>query len=112
MARAEKINYQKVILGIIAISGIIAIAVIAPNCLQLLKFLPHQKTKKKYYVNQVITRLMKDGLIKISTNHRGQKVARLTTAGKQKLKKHQLEDQKIEQPKKWDGKYRLIIFAI
>lgn len=110
--RATKINYQKVILGIIAITGMMAVAVIAPNCIQLLKFLPNQKTKKKYYINQIIARLVEDGLVKIVLNNRGQKVARLTAAGKQKLKNYQLEDLEIKKPKKWDGKYRLIIFDI
>jgi len=39
-------------------------------------------------------------------------VVRLTDKGKSLLKEYKLQDLKIAQPKKWDGKYRVIIFDI
>lgn len=113
MGRQEKIDYQKVILGIIAVAGILALGAVAPNAVQLLRFLPNQKAKKKSYIDTVvIKRLINKGLIKPILNNQSQKVVRITNKGKALLKEYKLQDLKITQPKKWDGKYRVIIFDI
>ncbi|MDO8183443.1 MAG: hypothetical protein Q7T49_00455 [bacterium] len=113
MSRAEKIDYQKVILGVIGIAGILVLATIAPNCVQLLRFLPNQRAKKRAYIDtKVIKNLVAKGLIKITDNSNGQKVVRLTEVGKEKLREYKLKDLEIKKPKSWDKKYRVIIFDI
>lgn len=112
MTRAEKIDYRKIILVTIGLMGIIALAAVAPNCVQLLRFLPNQKSKKKYYINKVINKLLKAGFLTTSKNHKGQRVVRLTDKGKGLLLEYQLKDQILSKPKKWDGRYRVIIFDI
>jgi len=113
MTRAENIDYSKIILGVIGIAGIIAIGAIAPNAVQLLNLLPNQRTKKQSYINKtVIKKLIDKELVKVSINHKDQKVVRLTKAGKHKLKEYELENWSITRPKKWDNKYRVIIFDI
>lgn len=113
MSRAENVNYQKVVLGVIGITGILALAAVAPNCVQLLRFLPNQKTKKRSYIDTVvIKKLISKGLIKIGTSNQGLKVVRLTDKGRTLLKEYKLQDLRIPKPKKWDGKYRVIIFDI
>jgi DNA-binding transcriptional regulator PaaX len=112
MERAEKIDYRKIILAVIGLTGVIALATVAPNCIQLLRFLPHQKSKKRYYIQTVITRLINHGLLKVESNHRGHKIVKLTEQGKSLLKKYKMEDLSINKPKKWDSKYRVIIFDI
>lgn len=93
-------------------TGIIAFAVVAPNCVQLLDLLPNQKSKKKYQINRAIDGLIKKNLIRLTINSSGHKVVRLTKAGQEKLKEYKLSDLKITKPKRWDGKYRVIIFDI
>lgn len=113
MKRAPKIEYSKIVLGIIGFTGILALAVVAPNCVKLLRSLsPKQKHQKQYLFNKTIEKLERQKLIKISLNQRNQKVVRLTNLGKHKLKEYRLENLVIEKPKKWDRKYRLIIFDI
>jgi len=108
----EKTDYQKMILGILAITGMLAVAVIAPNCMQLLDFIPKQKHRRLNYINKVVAQLEKRGLLKVVKNKNGVKIARLTDLGRKKLKEYHLKDLQIKRPKKWDGKYRVIIFDI
>lgn len=110
--KKEYTDYTKVILGLVAISGILALGAIAPNVIQLLKFLPKNSSRKKHYINQTVQRLVTKGFLKLETNSQGIKVARLTEKGERKLKAYELKEISITKPKKWDGKYRVIIFDI
>jgi DNA-binding transcriptional regulator PaaX len=112
MHREQKVDYREMILATIAVAGIITFTLLAPNCIQLLKYLPKHKHKKIHYINQVAKKLIEQGLIKLTTNNKGQKVLRLTDKGKIKVKEYKLSKLKIDKPKKWDGKYRVIIFDI
>lgn len=93
-------------------TGIITFSLLAPNCIQLLRFLPKHKHKKIHYINQVAKRLLAQQLLKLETNSRGQKILRLTDKGRLKLKEYKFKNLEINKPKKWDGKYRIIIFDI
>ena len=54
----SKVNFNKIILTIIATAGILTVAVLAPNALQILKpLLKDKKYNKKYYINQKIKKL-------------------------------------------------------
>jgi len=108
----KKTDYQKMILGILAITGMLMVAVIAPNCMQLLDLIPKQKHRRLNYINKVIGRLEDQRLLKVTKNKDGVRIARLTDLGRKKLKEYHLKDLQIKRPKKWDGKYRVIIFDI
>ena len=109
----SNIDYQKIILVTVGLVGIIALSAKAPNCVQFLRFLPNQKAKKRSYIDNIaIKSLITKGFIKITINTNGQKVVRLTNKGKEKLTEYKLSDLKINKPKRWDGKYRVIIFDI
>ncbi|KKW12544.1 MAG: hypothetical protein UY51_C0003G0008 [Candidatus Jorgensenbacteria bacterium GW2011_GWB1_49_9] len=113
MTRAENINYPKIVLGVVVIAGIIAIGAIAPNAVQLLDLLPNQGNKKKSYINKiVIKKLIDKKLVKIITDEKGRKGIKLTKLGKEKLKEYKLTELTIKKPRRWDKKYRLIIFDI
>jgi DNA-binding transcriptional regulator PaaX len=95
------------IIGIVAIGGVVAIAVCAPNALQVLA--PFFK-KKKYSAKKAIERnieiLVQKGLL---TKKRNQ--LELTQKGRliSFLKGY---DNVISEQKKWDGKWRLVIFDV
>ncbi|OJI09450.1 MAG: CRISPR-associated endonuclease Cas2 [Candidatus Vogelbacteria bacterium CG10_big_fil_rev_8_21_14_0_10_49_38] len=112
MSRIDKADYQELILSIIGITGVIAFTLLAPNCVQLLKYLPGQQSKKKYYTNTVIEKMKNQGLLEIQTNHQNQKIVRLTKKGQARLREYQLKKLTIKKPSKWDRKYRIIIFDI
>lgn len=111
----ERVDIKRVVLVAISIAGILSFALIAPNAVQLLKHVLPNKRKDRhyrYYVKTVTHRLEKKKLIRFVKNSRGQKCATLTPAGKRELKRYEMGKLTIPVPKRWDGKYRLIIFDI
>ncbi len=103
------------ILATIAITGMLAVAVVAPNTLQLLKYIPNKKRSyinKSTYINRTSKRLAQAGLLHLKQLPSGIQVYRLTKKGYKELAKYKFGDLSIQKPKKWDGKFRLIIFDI
>ncbi|MFH1201160.1 MAG: hypothetical protein V1484_02450 [bacterium] len=107
----DKIDFKRIILMTVATAGILAIAVLAPNALQVLK--PFLKSKKKYslnyYLNQKTKKLVKDGLLKIDIEN-GKQFLSLTEKGERKLLYYQITEKKKNI--KWDGKWRVVIFDV
>ena len=90
-------------------------ALIAPNALQALRLLNLDKKREdrqKYYIDTAIKKLYKRGLIETITKASGEKYAKLTPEGKKSLLKFEFEGLAKQKPKKWDGKYRVVIFDI
>ncbi|KKQ26750.1 MAG: hypothetical protein US41_C0035G0003 [Parcubacteria group bacterium GW2011_GWB1_37_13] len=85
----------------------------APNALQALKFFGIEPRNKwqKYNFNHSIKRLKKHGLIIFEKTSRGI-FARLTPKGEDRLRKFKLLGYKLKKPKKWDKKWRVLIFDI
>ena len=91
----KNINVQKIILATVATVGLIGIAVVAPNALQIIgQFSKKRKYKGKdqiYYLNRSVKNLTKKGLIRIEIKD-GKKFLRLTEKGKEQLAKYELGD--------------------
>jgi CRISPR/Cas system-associated endoribonuclease Cas2 len=104
-------NVRTAMLTTIGIAGIISIAAIAPNMFQILGR-TGALSKLKYQSKGILTRLKLKGEIELVARD-GKKFARLTDLGEKVLA---VEKQKIslmkERPKKWDRRYRLIMFDI
>ncbi len=94
----------------VATAGILAVAVLAPNALQVLKpFLKHKKKYNlKYYLNQKAQKLIKDGFIKIEIKNEKQFLL-LTKKGERKLLYYQITKKKKQ---KWDSRWRVVIFDV
>ena len=112
-ARMKRENIQKAILSRIATVGLLSVAILAPNTLQALKFFGIEPKNKwqKYNINHSIKRLKDHGLICFETTSRGTFV-RLTQKGEDKLRRFKLLGYKLTKPKKWDRKWRMLIFDI
>jgi len=111
----ERIPIRNIILVAIGLTAFMSFALIAPNALQALKLLGLGKKKEnrqKYYIDMAIEKLCKRGLIETITKANGEKCARLTPEGKKSLLKFEFEGLSKQKPKKWDGKYRVVIFDI
>jgi len=109
----KNISIQKIVLTTIAVVGVLSVAILAPNALQVIKqFSGRKKYNQKKYLNNSIHTLIKKGYIKFETKENGQKFVKLTDKGKIELLKYQLGDLKIKKPKKWDKKWRVVIFDI
>ena len=112
--KETKILVGKIILGTIATAGLLMIAAVAPNALKAMDLF-YPKEKRKYhrssYVRKAVTRLKDRGLIEFEKRN-GMTFVRLTNKGHQQLLKYQLREAVIKKPKKWDKKWRVIIFDI
>ncbi len=111
--RIRRENFQKAILSGIAAVGLLSVAVLAPNALQALKFFGIEPKNKwqKYNVNHSLKRLKDHGLICFEATSKGT-FMRLTLKGEDKLRKFELLGYKLKKPKKWDKKWRMLIFDI
>jgi len=67
----------------------------------------HKKRRQKEIIKRARERLISKGLLYYKDGFLG-----LTEKGKQELKKFELKDWKLEKPKKWDGRWRMLIFDI
>ncbi len=118
--KEEKGNLRKlipvsnVILITLAGTTLISLAAVAPGVIYALKKLGVAKKlldRQKYYINDSLERLVKKDLISI-VDKNGEKFVKLTKAGKKSLFKIQAKQEIISIPKKWDNKYRVVIFDI
>lgn len=112
--RDKRKNIQKIILNTIFAAGMMSVALVAPNILSAIKKLEgisKRKKNLKYSINESFTRLREKGLIEIVEINR-KKVARITDRGKNKLDFLDKHNFKLKIPKKWDGRWRVVIFDI
>ena len=107
----SEIDYKKIILLTIATVGILSVAVVAPNALQLLKPFLDKKNKKydlKSYLNQKTKKLVENGFLEIKIENNKQLVV-LTKRGERALLLYQNKENKKQ---KWDKKWRVVIFDV
>ena len=111
--KEKVLSATKDVLIAIGVLGLVFVAVGMGNAVQLLKYTPLlKKTKlKKFELNQALKRLISRGLIEIKEDKETEYLA-LTPRGKKMLLKYQLEGLVSQKPKKWDKKYRVVIFDV
>ncbi|MEK7574758.1 MAG: CRISPR-associated endonuclease Cas2 [Patescibacteria group bacterium] len=105
--RRRNAEIQKVVLGTIAVAGGLSVSLLAPNALQALKMLGFKTTRRIESIKEAKTRLIRAGLISYNGN-----VLSLTAKGETKLSLLELNEYKIKKPKRWDKKWRVLIFDI
>lgn len=109
--RKKKKDIQNAVLAVVAVTGLLAFAAIAPNALRLLEYLPNEKYNLKYRMKSVAGRLVSKGYV-IWVERDGKKYLRLTDAGKKALALEQAKVALKNQKKKWDGRWRMIVFDV
>jgi DNA-binding PadR family transcriptional regulator len=111
-ARLDRGAVGMAILGVIGTAGLIALAVAAPNALQILRVF--KKNDRRYrtptYVSKTIQKLHRRGLVYVFEQD-GEEVVRLTEKGQRELLRYQLKEKRLKKWR-WDGKWRLLIFDI
>jgi DNA-binding transcriptional regulator PaaX len=108
--RAKKIRVQKIILETVKLAGLIGVAAIAPNVLSAMKKMglithPRQIESIKRSRNKLIEKGLlenKNGQLKI-TRHGKRYLLKCLSLG---------ENKELNKKKKWDGKWRVLIFDI
>ncbi|MEK7604475.1 MAG: hypothetical protein AAB442_01615 [Patescibacteria group bacterium] len=109
--RKKKRDIQNVVLASIAVAGLIPLAAIAGNALQLLKYLPHDKYNLRYRTKSAAGRLVAKGYATWIEKD-GKKYLRITPAGREVFTFEQAKNALMNQKKKWDGRWRMVVFDI
>jgi DNA-binding transcriptional regulator PaaX len=108
MDREKKIEIAKIILTVIAVAGILPLAFVAPNAVQIFKIFGDKKPYQYgFRFNRAIKGLERRGLVKIFKGK-----VRLTKAGEKELELYELKKKIVAPPKKWDKKWRVVAFDI
>ena len=106
--RTRNKNLQKIVLQTVAAAGFLSVALLAPNALQALRQVGlFPKHRQKEIFNSSRNRLVKTGLLAYEG-----KFIRLTAKGEAKLCQLERHDYKLARPKRWDKKWRILIFDI
>lgn len=113
--KKKRVSIEQVLLGTVGAVGLVGIALVAPNALraldQLRRFSSTQhRSRYKCYLNKALLRLEKKGLIE--KVHRGTgRFYSLTERGAFEFERYRSR-QGIISKKKWDGKWRVVIFDV
>lgn len=103
----------KDILYWVGASGIVLAAVVAPKAASVFirEYMRYHPTKKRHSIDIAFRRLLKDGSIKVRREGRQIYIA-LTEKGRKKAGWFQINGLEIKKPKRWDGRWRIVIFDI
>ena len=99
---------QQALLAAVAVPGLLAVAVMAPNVLQILGSFSGNRSKFNYRLKSVAARLVEKGYIRFVTVE-GRKCLEITASGRQVLDRSGIE---ADRRRKWDKRWRLVIFDI
>lgn len=111
MKKYSKGEVAKVILTTMLTAGTFVMILALPNLAQLLKYVDLEDGKVKLKIRRSATTLKRRGFIKIEK--RGEEIyVALTEKGKKEALLHTLQLGKSNKHKKWDGKWRIIMFDI
>lgn len=106
--RIRRGEIQKLILNSVKVAGILSIGLVAPQVIGAmgkLGLIPNKRQNE--IVRSSTSKLVKKGLLSY-TDGRYQ----LTQNGEKILRQWEFHDYKIKRPRKWDKKWRVIIFDI
>ncbi len=106
--RVKHGELQKLVLETVKLAGILSIGLVASNVLSAMSKLGFISNKRQgEIVGSSASKLTKKGLLKFNG-----KYYELTAEGEKKLRQLELREYKLTRPKKWDKKWRVIIFDI
>ena len=107
--RSRNHYLKEAILQTVSAVGIIGVGLVAPNVLGMLAKAGIVKSKRqREIVENSRKRLVNDGMLAYTSDG----YLQLTDKGKVALEKFERQNYKIKIPKKWDKKWRVLIFDI
>src|SRR3989338_3482457 len=107
-------SIQNAVLRTIGTAGLISVAVLAPNALQVLRILDGGKKRRsnpKYYIGTAFEKLCARGYVTIERGSNG-KHARLSQSGKVALERMIARSPDVRKRKRWDKRWRIVIYDI
>src|SRR3972149_11615797 len=112
--RSKRVRVEQIILGTIAVAGVVGVGLMAPNALKLLKHVDPDwilKRDPRQRVRESVYRLKRKGLVEFRVEN-GKKRLRLTPTGKRAMSSVWNDNFRLKIPRRWDGKWRMVIFDI
>ncbi len=106
--RARKDQLKKIMLETVKIAGMLAVAIAAPNvigAMSKLGLMPHPRQKE--VIKRSYDKHIRAGLIT-----RSEAGYVLTKKGELALRRLEMRDYRFRKPKRWDGKWRVLMFDI
>jgi len=106
--RVRRANLQRIILETVSAAGIISVALVAPNVLRAIKklgFIPLRRERE--YIRAARDRLVRQGFLAYQNG-----MLRPTSRGEETLRILNAARYQITKPKRWDRKWRVLIFDI
>ena len=100
---------RTILTGLLA-GGVIVSAFALPNVIQLMSLFPDTTKARRQHIKRAIKRLEERKLIRARKEE--DYPLMLTAEGEKKAREFDIEDVTIFQPKKWDGKWRLVMFDV
>ncbi len=104
--RERRTKLQNAILSSLELGGVLTLAILAPNVLQLLG--KRYSNRSKESIETASQRLLKKGLISYEEGASGRRL-RITPKGSAFLVRKSFV---VRKPAKWDGRWRMVIFDI
>ena len=114
MRSKSYVPMKSIILRVIAAAGVLGLAVLAPNAVQLVKQFDRAAARRKNLYSNIrhaLWRLERDGLIK-RTNDGKLRNVELTGKGQEAINSAYVNTYRIPIPAFWDGKWRVLVFDI
>ena len=108
MKKYEKGEIAEIVLNTLLAVGVITVAVVAPNALQIFQYLDPKNSDERRRVKQSIRHLERQKFIKGTQDG----YFELTSKGRLKAMRHQIETTRIPRQKNWGGKWWIIMFDV
>lgn len=111
--RTKRGQLERIVLSSLVVAGVVTVAIAAPGAVRLLKYIDPEwllKPDPQQRLRETASKLRKKGLVTFVLEG-GRKRMRITKKGRQYLEHMSLSGAPIR-PKKWDGKWRLVMFDI
>ncbi len=111
----SKAKISLVVLCVFAVASmpvLIFVAAAIGNAVQVFGQFKTSKRFNKWQIRSSINHLRRQKLIEYVADKNCKTIVRITKKGEAKLKAFDIELMKIQKPKKWDGKWRLVMFDI
>lgn len=102
----------KFVLAGLALGGIVFAGALAPNIFPPFKKFKRSKRYSPSQVRNAFYTLKRRKFIEIVKEKDGKIKARLTNKGKSRIKEFYFEGLKISKPRRWDRKWRVVIFDV
>lgn len=112
--RARRNMVRNTLLTIVAAAPLLTIAIAAPKVISALESIGVSEIiprNPKQRIRENLSRLKRNGLIRFEADN-GRKVIRLTKAGEAELRRLESHSLIMRKPRRWDRRWRVVIFDI